>query len=692
MISKSIKIEFLLLALLITKNSLSGKDEDVVVQNRQATISKRYLKKFPEKVITAADMAANLQDEQKKMLAFLFKIQKVEMPDTDIEKVAHNIIANQAQKKYSKNNSIISLQAIEKLNVFQAEHSLLSELTTSSSFLGKNALLYELSDPTTLVDALLEKQQIIKTIGETATLKTILVNTSSLETSILNFWNNKPMLPKYIEDGIYFGGPFARFFNINKLVEPFNRYPILLELKSPGLGTLFTLIQAIIAPELINKYGPSAISENTDFQAVLKMPYATRVKMVSEMTKNALNSGFFLYKWLFNNYPKATAAGTAYISLGLYQVIVQTYNIENWFAHMQKHFIDLATYLEHTRNIVRCFKENNLYYPLAFPELEHLIDLDNKAKHSADFNQLVDLLKTSTFKGTASKLSYLGRVKCAYKLFMNVRQEFEPILYAMAKLQMYNGVAQLMTSSANKQNRFCFAEFVDYGPYVEAVDFWNPMVGQETAVSNSLFMTPSEKDIILHGPNTGGKTTTIKGLIYNILLAQTLGIGAAQQLILSPFAQINCFMDIQDDVSQGFSLFDAEVRFATELHNSVHQLQENEYAFTIADEILRSTSPSKGQACAYQFTKKLAKNPNSMSITVTHYPKLVELSNETPNNGFRTFHVEIIRNANGKVIRTYKLKLGATTENIAGDILQEHGIFDASDLAEVERLEEEFKN
>jgi DNA mismatch repair ATPase MutS len=81
-----------------------------------------------------------------------------------------------------------------------------------------------------------------------------------------------------------------------------------------------------------------------------------------------------------------------------------------------------------------------------------------------------------------------------------------------------------------------------------------------------------------------------------------------------------------------------------------------------------------------------------MSITVTHYPKLVELSNEVPNNGFRTFHVEIKRDQNGKVIRTFKLKEGATAENIAGDILQEHGIFDAHDLEEVERLENEFGN
>lgn len=720
MLWKITKYSLLLNVLFIPNNHLLSKYDNDIVQSRQEEISQLYLKQFPEKIITAQDSTAMMKEEQKNTFAYLFKIQKIDRKTFNIDKIAHGIVTNQVSKE--ANETFSPKTAAEKLNLFSARpdnNSLLNELTKHSpSLLGKNALLYELTNPTTCVDALLAKQKIIKTVQTENALKDLLVKTAYLEQSILNLWHQEPILPQYVYDGTFFGGPISRTFNLDWLFKPLNKYSMLLELKAPGFDTVIGLGIAslsltgliTVGPELMNTYFADAITDKEKINALLKMSYIERTKGVfkslAELSTIAITQGpslvkeagiqiFGQYKKMLQTQPALAFFITAYFTvigsgLCVLPMIAQTYNTENWFAYIQKYFIDLASYLEHTRSIVRFFNEHNLNYPLAFTEFEHLTDFDNKAKHSADFNQLIDLLKTKTFKGNPSKLSYLGRVKCAYKLFMNVRQEFEPILYAMAKLQMYNGIAKLMTSSAKKQNSFCFAEFVDYGPYVEAIDFWNPMVGQETAVSNSLLMTPAEKDIILHGPNTGGKTTTIKGLMYNIILAQTFGIGAARKLILSPFTQINCFMDIQDDVSQGSSLFDAEVRFATELYNSIQTLKKNEYAFTIADEILRSTSPSKGQACAYQFTKKLAKDPNSMSITVTHYPKLVELATENPNNGFRTFHVEIKRDINGKVIRTYKLKLGSTDENIAGDILQEHGVFDETDLLEVERLEEEF--
>lgn len=724
MVYKHTKLLSLFLGIFIFTHNAWSAEQNNDLQNRQKEISQLYLQKFPTKIVTAEDSLAMMEEEQKKVVAYVFKIQQMESPYIDIDKIAHGIVTNQVLKEA---NSIIPVKTAQKLALFETNEkdcSLLNKLSESFvSNLAKNALLYELTNPTTNVELLFEKQEFIKIISAKKHLQNILKTTEQLELSILNLLNYEPMLPKYVEDGTYFGGPIARLVNLDWLFKPLNKYPMMLELKAPGLNTFIdvglTTLSATalitVGPELVNKYltGGMSPQELVALQAMLKASYITRtkecslalaaavpaiIKQAPGVIKQSSKASFEQYKEIFKKAPMRTALvttlgsvfyGGIFGGLVVWPSIAQTYNTENWFAHLQKYFIDFASYLDQTRAITTFFKQQNLNFPLAFPELQSLIDLDNKAKHSADFNQLVDLLKTGTFKGEASKLSYLGRVKCAYKLFMNVRQEFEPILYAMAKLQMYNSIAELMASSANKENSFCFAEFIDYGPYVQATDFWNPMVGQENAVSNSLLMTPDQKDIVLHGPNTGGKTTTIKGLIYNILLAQALGIAAARQLILSPFAQINCFMDIQDDVSAGSSLFDAEVRFATELHNNIQSLLPGEYAFTIADEILRSTSPSKGQACAYQFTKKLAKNRNSMSITVTHYPKLVELATETPNNGFRTFHVEIKRE-NGKVIRTFKLKEGSTIENIAGDILQEHGIFDAADLLEVERLEEAF--
>lgn len=710
----------------LSNDSLSKNDphqNDEASSSKMSFIQETYLKKFPIEALTSDQLQKNEAKKQKIQLQLAFWPIEIELKKITRQDQLKSFFTHVKPPKKNTANintaNITKQQTIDKLDILSAKTrnidtecpgytdgfaDTIAKLSESSA-LGQVAFIHELTNPTTNVATLQEKQAFIKKFasGELQPLNRLLEESLIYEESIARLWAyGNEFIPDTMKPSIYWGnGIFSSRLlpsSVSSYLDktPMALLPLIIDFPvsmlgwtafGGGMGFGVAAFQAIRKGH--GKYFLSAIIESikntgSGLRDSLLHPIETTKTTCAFIAKipGYLQSGF-------NNLSLEYQFAIIYTT---YMLGMVTYNVENHFAHLQKHFIGLASFLNEVRAIAAFFQKNNINFALAFPELEDLINLDNKAKHSKDFNQLVDLLKTSTFKGTSSKLSYLGRVKCAYKLLINARQEFEPILYAMAKLQMYNGIAKLMTSSANKQNSFCFAEFVDYGPYVEAVDFWNPMVGQETAVSNSLLMTPAEKDIILHGPNTGGKTTTIKGLMYNIILAQTFGIGAARKLILSPFAQINCFMDIQDDVSQGSSLFDAEVRFATELYNSIQTLENNEYAFTIADEILRSTSPRKGQACAYQFTKKLAKNSNSMSITVTHYPKLVELATENPNNGFRTFHVEIKRDINGKVIRTYKLKLGSTDENIAGDILQEHGIFNEADLLEVERLEEEFNN
>lgn len=689
---------------------------DADTSNTNSFIQEMYLKKFPITIPTAEETSQAQAKKQKIQTQLPFW--PIAIPEESFTKqnILKTFIETATPEKInSKINPIISYQAIEKLNLLAAKtsdtenKSIYTDGFTDKmanladcSLLGKVAFAHELTNPTTNLAEIKEKQGLIKCFmsNNLDPIRNFLRQASLAEEHVAYlFAKNNEIIPDLIKQQVYWSNGFFTGAILPAHVNHYlDRMPITLVPK------IFELpLEAIVIPLVSLSTTFSYAGAKSIYKGTGKEFFSTCgevIKTAGQYVKNkALNptqstkelawsvkNMFLEGKTTFNSLEVPQKALCYYL---LHVLGMLTYNIEHHMAHLQTYFISLASFLNQAQAIATFFKTNNMQFPLAFPELQTLIDIDDKTKHSADFNQLIDILKTGTFRGTSSLFSYLGRVKTAYKLFMNIKHEFGPILYAMGKLQMYNSIAKLMNKSATKENTFCFAEFVDHGPYIEAINFWNPMVGQDNAVSNSLMMTPAEKDIILHGPNTGGKTTTIKGLLYNILLAQTLGIGCASRLVLSPFSQINCFMDIQDDVSAGSSLFDSEVRFATALHNNVQSLKQDEYAFTIADEILRSTSPSKGQACAYQFTKKLAKNPNSMSITVTHYPKLVELATETPNNGFRTFHVEIKRE-NGKVIRTFKLKEGATSENIAGDILQEHGIFDDADLKEVERLEQSF--
>ena len=86
---------------------------------------------------------------------------------------------------------------------------------------------------------------------------------------------------------------------------------------------------------------------------------------------------------------------------------------------------------------------------------------------------------------------------------------------------------------------------------------WNPFIPRKKAVANSIIMDSQEnrRNVILTGPNAGGKSTFITGITLNVLLAQTLSITTAQSVILTPFNKINTYINLADNIAEGKSLF-----------------------------------------------------------------------------------------------------------------------------------------
>ena len=180
-------------------------------------------------------------------------------------------------------------------------------------------------------------------------------------------------------------------------------------------------------------------------------------------------------------------------------------------------------------------------------------------------------------------------------------------------------------------------------PVIDAHNFWNPFINPDTVVVNNATFNTSCPNSILTGPNTGGKSTVIKGIMINVLMAQTFGIAPSQSLTMTPFSKLNCFMNISDDIATGASLFKSEVMRAKKLLDMVQGLKENEFSFVIIDEVFTGTSPQEGEVAALRFAEKLGSYTNNTSIIATHYPKMANLQEKT-NGVFHNHHVEILRN------------------------------------------------
>ena len=303
-------------------------------------------------------------------------------------------------------------------------------------------------------------------------------------------------------------------------------------------------------------------------------------------------------------------------------------------------------------------------------------NLRNAQKQSDDLQQLLKLLKTATFKSAPSFFANQSKVMAAYRIALEIREELAPALIAAGEIEAFAGIATLYKEHETKKAKFTFVDFVKDSttPVLRAQNFWNPFVPADVVVTNSFEIGADKtKNAIITGPNTGGKSTVLKALLIDLLFAQTFGIAPADKLEMTVFNKINCYMNITDDIATGTSLFKAEVLRAKELINAIRDLPADKFSFTIMDEVFSGTSPKEGEEAAYLFAKQLTNFANSTTIIATHFAKLTNLPADT-KNGYHNYHVEVTRNDDGTLNRTFLLKEGPSFMNVAMDILAQEGV------------------
>ncbi len=328
--------------------------------------------------------------------------------------------------------------------------------------------------------------------------------------------------------------------------------------------------------------------------------------------------------------------------------------------------------------------------PVLFDRLEHgkqilaLFDEENETV-SDKLHQLVQLLLTNTFTGEPGYLTLKGRVLAAYALMKNIKEQLAPALMAVGELDALLSCATLYQEFANGDNHYAFATYLQQDtPYLSMENMWNPFLPVRKAVPNSIELGgKNPKNVILTGPNAGGKSTFSKGLTLNVVLAQTIGIVPAQSLKLTVFDKINTYMNITDDTAAGNSLFKSEVLRAQELLNTITHLPKNQFSFSVMDEMFSGTSPKEGEAASYAVAKNIGSHKHSIAVIATHFPRLKGLEKDTTD--FKNYQVRIIRHEDSSFSYPFKLEEGAADQNVAIDILQQQG-FGSSILADAHAI------
>ena len=323
-------------------------------------------------------------------------------------------------------------------------------------------------------------------------------------------------------------------------------------------------------------------------------------------------------------------------------------------------------------------------------------ELNAMGGESADLKQFLGLLSKNTFKGKASFFSWYGRINVCYQLLHKVKTSLVHPMMVVGELDAYMSCARLMKELNQKNIPVCFPSYIttsdNEGPALKITDFWNPSLAGRKAITNSLTLGyGNPQNIIVTGPNAGGKSTTMKGLLVNVVLAQTFGIATARTLTFTPFSKIITYLNITDDIAAGKSHFKAGACRARELIKTVQSASKEEYTLTAVDEVFNGTTFYEGQAAAYALIEQLSTFPNNVCVTITHFPKVPCLEQDYPTR-FANYKVTVSFRPDGSMNYPYKLERGVSHQNIALEILKIEGFNDTFLTKATQILEQNHEN
>ena len=220
--------------------------------------------------------------------------------------------------------------------------------------------------------------------------------------------------------------------------------------------------------------------------------------------------------------------------------------------------------------------------------------------------------------------------------------------------------------------KFCHPHFIfpnieEQGTIITGTQMGHPLIPAEDCICNDLTIGDNEKMIILTGANMSGKSTFLRTLGVNTILA-LIGGPVFAKTFDCPILQIKTSMRLTDSLSERASYFYAELK---RLQSIIDSLKSGERILIICDEVLKGTNSEDKLTGSIALIKRFLEY-NCLGIIATHDLDLGKLETELPGQVSNHCFESIIE---GDELRfDYTLNTGVAQNKNATFLMEKMGI------------------
>ncbi len=235
------------------------------------------------------------------------------------------------------------------------------------------------------------------------------------------------------------------------------------------------------------------------------------------------------------------------------------------------------------------------------------------------------------------------------KILTSLSAQFFELTDSMQNSLNLIGIIDFIFAKAKYSNSLDAVEpVINDEKIIELKGAWHPLIDKNSAVKNDIVLGKDFSNLIITGPNTGGKTVSLKTVGLLVLMAMSgLHIPAREGSTVYVFDKV--FADIGDEQS----IADSLSTFSSHITTIANILKEaTSKSLVLLDELGSGTDPVQGSCLAVSILEELNAR-EVLNISTTHYPELKHyaLVNDNFENASVEFNIDTLS-------PTYKLLIG----------------------------------